>query len=188
MSSSLSCADSMGGVISDLLEQTSNLGVPSSISNGQELVDLHKNHHHRKSPLTATQDRSRRRTRKAETRPIAPPCTKGHHRHCRQLASRRNRPLSFGERLERIHQLQDPSMAQRSSTPTAGLRCSSPVDTEEEEYGAWTSYLRTPGTFRGQMKPNLKGAFSGMCFPGSDPRWICHHQEHVPAVKAIISN
>lgn len=107
-----------------------------------------------------------------------------------QRAVPARRRLTFGERLEKIHELEDPTMVQRSSTPTSA-RNGTPyavVDNVEDEYGAWTAYLRTPGTFHGQIKPDLPGAFSGMCFPGSDPRWICYHQHVSVAVKGIIAS
>lgn len=172
----------MGGVVSGLLDETRDLG-------GVQFRQCDRMRIPHESKAAAVYDRSRRRSRNAalsENRPQMPPCTKGHHRLCRRP---QHRPLTYGERLERIYQLDDPTMVQRSSTPTAGQRLQQQlqeVEEEEDEYGAWTSYLRTPGTFRGQLKPDLPGAFSGMCFPGSDPRWICHHhQREVSAVAAV---
>lgn len=218
----------MGAVVSDILEQTGDLGGLWPIKAGRPLnhryygPDNYYNNYNKQqqrggggaAKIDAYPDRSRRRSRNGEQqqppRLTMPACTKGHHRMCRPAATTttrdkpqpdknqiktRRRPLTFGERLERIYELDDPTMVQRSSTPTGGhqYRMSNQFPTGEDEYGAWTAYLRTPGTFRGQMKPDLPGAFSGMCFPGSDPRWICHHQLksqpqplELPAVKNLI--
>lgn len=177
----------MGGVISDLLESTCDLAaippprlLPPKPLNKARLpattfkpVDEHRGH----CP------------RPQKRRPLMPRCTKDHHRIC--LKNRRR--VTFAERLERFYELDDPRMVQRSSTPTGDdggclmTYAGGKDDDNEEEYGAWTSYLRTPGTFHGQLKPEIPGAFSGMCFPQTDPRWICHHP-HVPAaVKSIIN-
>lgn len=194
----------MGGVVSDLLEETSHLGVLGPKTRPGIPLDTHKpkTRPREVEDVPVNADRSRRRARKSAEvagRSVMPPCTKGHHRMCRPQVTRRSsseyyqqtRPLTFGERLERIYQLDDPSMVQRSSTPTGhgsrpGQSANTALAEEEDEYGAWTAYLRTPGTFRGQMKPDLPGAFSGMCFPGSDPRWICHHQQQMKDHGAVV--
>lgn len=154
----------MGAVISDLLEASDLVG-----EKAEAVKTRHNNGQHNKLIENVADRSSRRRSR-------MPACTRGHHRLCRRA---QKVPITFGERLERIYALGDSSMMQRSSTPTAVLNRGELDQLEmygEDEYGAWTAYLRTPGTFRGQLVPDLPGAFSGMCFPGTDPRWICHHQ------------
>lgn len=232
----------MGGIVSDLLEETRHLDGDAAAANGNTATTTPGSTH----PVPAAAEppheedyddtgeealaedatqppqhdlsaraRERRLFRGKRRRPLAQQpaaaCGRGQHRMCRRpidqrqglrawpklcplnSAYRRTRPLTFGERLERLYQLEDPTMVERSSTPTmvCGDAESAYCDLApvEEEYCAWTSYLQTPGTFHGQLKPNLPGAFSGMCFPQSDPRWIvcCQHPNVPSAVKSIIN-
>lgn len=172
----------MGAVISDLFEETRDL---ATITAQFPSPPTKRNAHH--GPIHTVQEaivaESQWRTRK-----------KGRRRAAAAQGSRvraTRRLNGFAERLERLYEL-DPKMVQRSSTPTDRLWSPSGAGDgdieEEEENSAWTSYLRTPGTFHGQMKPNLPGAFSGQCFPRTDPRWICHHPNVPSAVKSIVIN
>lgn len=183
------CADDqMGGVISDLLEATCDLAAPPLTFPPRILPPPPTKGRLPATPFQPVHVAEHRGQcrRQQKRRPSMPRCTKDHHRLCQK----NRRRVTFAERLERFYELDDPRMVERSSTPTGDnclLTSHKEDDDNEEEYGAWTSYLRTPGTFHGQLKPQIPGAFSGMCFPQTDPRWICHHP-HVPAaVKSIIN-
>lgn len=81
------------------------------------------------------------------------------------------KPLTFGQKFEKLFLVDDVSMVERSSTPVVELEFEDEAE-ENQEYCAWIEYLNTPGTFKGQLVPNIPGAFSGQMFPQSDPRWI----------------